>query len=277
LLRLLLGQLTPDTGTIQPGTGLTIAYFDQQRAALREDWNAMENVAGGSDTVDIGGRKKHVRGYLQDVLFTPERARAPITRLSGGERNRLFLARLFAQPSNLLVMDEPTNDLDVETLELLEELLADYAGTLLLVSHDRDFLDSVVTSTLVMEGDGRVGEYIGGYTDWLRQRPDPRQTLRHPRESGDPERSSEPQKPAAPITAPASRRRLSYKEQRELETLPLQIEQLERDVAELTEAMHDPAFYQREANLIVSHNARLAETQSALDRAYARWMELDAG
>jgi len=277
LLRLLLGQLKPDTGTITPGTGLTIAYFDQQRAALREDWNAMENVAGGSDTVDIGGRKKHVLGYLQDFLFTPERARAPITRLSGGERNRLLLARLFAQPSNLLVMDEPTNDLDVETLELLEELLADYAGTLLLVSHDRDFLDSVVTSTLVMEGDGRVGEYIGGYTDWLRQRPDPRQPLRHPRESGDPERSSEPQKPAAPITAPASRRRLSYKEQRELETLPLQIEQLERDVAELTEAMHDPAFYQREANLIVSHNARLAETQSALDRAYARWMELDAG
>jgi len=273
LLRLLLGQLAPDTGTIQPGTGLTIAYFDQQRAALREDWNAMENVAGGSDTVDIGGRKKHVLGYLQDFLFTPERARAPITRLSGGERNRLLLARLFAQPSNLLVMDEPTNDLDVETLELLEELLADYAGTLLLVSHDRDFLDSVVTSTLVMEGDGRVGEYIGGYTDWLRQRPEPRPA----RESAEPQRSAETQKPAAPITAPASKRRLSYKEQRELETLPLQIEQLERDVAELTEAMHDPAFYQREANLIVSHNARLAETQSALDRAYARWMELDAG
>src|SRR4249919_556286 len=273
LLRLLLGQLTPDTGTIQPGTGLTIAYFDQQRAALREDWNAMENVAGGSDTVEIGGRKKHVLGYLQDFLFTPERARAPITRLSGGERNRLLLARLFAQPSNLLVMDEPTNDLDVETLELLEELLADYAGTLLLVSHDRDFLDSVVTSTLVMEGDGRVGEYIGGFTDWLRQRPEPRLA----RESAEQQRSAETQKPAAPITAPASKRRLSYKEQRELETLPLQIEQLERDVAELTEAMHDPAFYQREANLIVSHNARLAETQSALDRAYARWMELDAG
>ncbi|UHQ19263.1 ATP-binding cassette domain-containing protein [Lysobacter sp. KIS68-7] len=268
LLRLLLGQLKPDAGEVKPGTGLEIAYFDQQRAALREDWNAMENVAGGSDTVDVGGRKKHVLGYLQDFLFTPERARAPITRLSGGERNRLLLARLFAQPSNLLVMDEPTNDLDVETLELLEELLADYAGTLLLVSHDRDFLDSVVTSTLVMEGDGRVGEYVGGYTDWLRQRPEPTQA-----------------KPAAPVAAPVkqarapepAKRRLSYKEQRELETLPVQIEQLERDVAELTEAMHDPAFYQREAQMIVSHNSRLAETQAALDRAYARWMELDAG
>jgi len=267
LLRLLLGQLKPDSGEVKPGTGLEIAYFDQQRAALREDWNAMENVAGGSDTVEVGGRKKHVLGYLQDFLFTPERARAPITRLSGGERNRLLLARLFAQPSNLLVMDEPTNDLDVETLELLEELLADYAGTLLLVSHDRDFLDSVVTSTLVMEGEGRVGEYVGGYTDWLRQRPEALQA-----------------KPAAPATpvkrapvAEPAKRRLSYKEQRELETLPVQIEQLERDVAELTEAMHDPAFYQREAQMIVSHNARLAETQAALDRAYARWMELDAG
>src|SRR5207342_3518937 len=173
LLRLLLGQLKPDSGEVKPGTGLEIAYFDQQRAALREDWNAMENVAGGSDTVEVSGRKKHVLGYLQDFLFTPERARAPITRLSGGERNRLLLARLFAQPSNLLVMDEPTNDLDVETLELLEELLAEYPGTLLLVSHDRDFLDNVVTSTLVMEGDGRVGEYVGGYSDWLRQKAAP--------------------------------------------------------------------------------------------------------
>src|SRR4249919_397125 len=273
LLKLLLGELAPQAGLVKPGTGLQIAYFDQQRATLREDWTAMENVSEGQDFVEVGGRRKHVLGYLQEFLFTPERARAPITRLSGGERNRLLLARLFAQPSNLLVMDEPTNDLDVETLELLEELLADYAGTLLLVSHDRDFLDSVVTSTLVMEGEGRVGEYIGGFTDWLRQRPEPRPA----RESAEPQRSAETQKPAAPITAPASKRRLSYKEQRELETLPLQIEQLERDVAELTEAMHDPAFYQREANLIVSHNARLAETQSALDRAYARWMELDAG
>src|SRR5688572_4762801 len=171
LLKLLLGELQPDAGEVRSGTQLQVAYFDQYRAALREDWNAMENVAEGRDFVEVGGKRKHVLGYLQDFLFTPERARAPITRLSGGERNRLLLARLFAQPSNLLVMDEPTNDLDVETLELLEELLGDYPGTLLLVSHDRDFLDNVVTSTLVMQDgeEGRVGEYVGGYSDWLRQ------------------------------------------------------------------------------------------------------------
>ncbi|HRF84752.1 MAG TPA: ATP-binding cassette domain-containing protein, partial [Pseudoxanthomonas sp.] len=184
LLKLLLGELQPQAGEVRLGTNLQVAYFDQYRAALREDWNAMENVAGGQDFVELNGSRKHVLAYLQDFLFTPERARAPITRLSGGERNRLLLARLFARPSNLLVMDEPTNDLDAETLELLEELLADYAGTLLLVSHDRDFLDNVVTSTLVMEGEGRVGEYVGGYSDWLRQsqpwlrqRPPPREAV----------------------------------------------------------------------------------------------------
>ena len=170
LLKLLLGELQPQAGEVRRGTQLQVAYFDQYRATLREDWNAIENVAEGRESVTVGGRPKHVIGYLQDFLFTPERARAPITRLSGGERNRLLLAKLFAQPSNLLVMDEPTNDLDVETLELLEELLADYPGTLLLVSHDRDFLDNVVTSTLVMEGEGRIGEYVGGYSDWVRQR-----------------------------------------------------------------------------------------------------------
>ncbi|MDG6349569.1 ATP-binding cassette domain-containing protein, partial [Luteimonas sp. 8-5] len=173
LLKLLLSELVPTAGEVRQGSNLQVAYFDQYRATLREDWNAIENVAEGRESVTINGRQKHVVGYLQDFLFTAERARAPITRLSGGERNRLLLARLFAQPSNLLVMDEPTNDLDVETLELLEELLAEYPGTLLLVSHDRDFLDNVVTSTLAMEGDGVVGEYIGGYSDWLRQRPAP--------------------------------------------------------------------------------------------------------
>src|SRR5690606_5827918 len=152
----LLGELAPQAGEVRQGTQLRVAYFDQYRATLREDWNAIENVAEGRESVTVGGKPKHVIGYLQDFLFTPERARAPITRLSGGERNRLLLAKLFAQPSNLLVMDEPTNDLDVETLELLEELLADYPGTLLLVSHDRDFLDNVVTSTLVLEGGGRL-------------------------------------------------------------------------------------------------------------------------
>src|SRR6187455_203007 len=171
LLRLLLGDLQPQAGEIRTGTNLEIAFFDQLRGALREDWNALDNVSEGREFIDINGARKHVLGYLQDFLFSPERARAPITKLSGGERNRLLLAKLFARPSNLLVMDEPTNDLDVETLELLEELLIDYPGTLLLVSHDRDFLDHVVTSTLAMEGDGIVREYVGGYSDWIRQRP----------------------------------------------------------------------------------------------------------
>ena len=267
LLKLLLGQLAPQAGTVKQGTGLSVAYFDQQRATLREDWNAMENVAEGRDFVELNGKRKHVLGYLQDFLFTPERARAPITRLSGGERNRLLLARLFAQPSNLLVMDEPTNDLDVETLELLEELLADYPGTLLLVSHDRDFLHQVVTSTLVMEGDGRVGEYVGGYSDWVRQRqvvPVAAPTLVR----------QEPSKPAAPVPA---RRKLSFKEQRELEQLPATIDQLETRVATLTNAMSDPAFFRKDSAAIVAHNAQLADAQAELDRAFARWVELDAG
>src|SRR6478736_2988680 len=171
LLKLLLGELTPSSGQIERGTSLQIAYFDQHRAALRDDLNALDNLAEGREYIELDGSRKHVLGYLQDFLFSPERARAPITRLSGGERNRLLLAKLFAQPSNLLVMDEPTNDLDIETLELLEELLAAYRGTLLLVSHDREFIDNVVTSTLVLEGNGRVGDYVGGYSDWLRQGP----------------------------------------------------------------------------------------------------------
>ncbi|GAB3095058.1 ATP-binding cassette domain-containing protein [Lysobacter terrae] len=271
LLKLLLGELAPTSGEIKLGSNLQVAYFDQYRATLREDWNAIENVAEGRESVEINGKHKHVIGYLQDFLFTPERARAPITRLSGGERNRLLLARLFAQPSNLLVMDEPTNDLDVETLELLEDLLSDYPGTLLLVSHDRDFLDNVVTSTLVMEGQGRVGEYVGGYSDWLRQRPQMA--------------APQPAKPAAtaPVAAasvavasPApAKRKLSYKDARELEQLPARIEALEARVAELTEAMNDPAFYQRGSAEIATHNASLAAAQVELDAAYSRWAELD--
>src|SRR5215469_5460562 len=173
LLKILLGELKPQRGEVTLGTGLQIAYFDQHRAQLNDALNALDNVAEGREYIELNGQRKHIIGYLQDFLFSPERARAPITRLSGGERNRLLLAKLFAQPSNLLVMDEPTNDLDVETLELLEDLLGNYQGTLLLVSHDREFLDNVVTSTLVLEGGGHVGEYVGGYSDWLRQRPAP--------------------------------------------------------------------------------------------------------
>jgi ATP-binding cassette subfamily F protein uup len=264
-----LGEIKPDSGEVRLGSNLQVAYFDQYRATLREDWNALENVAEGREFVDVGGKSKHVIGYLQDFLFTPERARAPITRLSGGERNRLLLAKLFAQPSNLLVMDEPTNDLDVETLELLEEMLGDYPGTLLLVSHDRDFLDNVVTSTLVMEGDGGVGEYVGGYSDWLRQRP----VASAPVVRSTTTAVTTPA-PAAPTPAPA-KRKLSYKDARELEQLPARIEALEHRVAELTGQMNDPAFFQRDHAAVAAHNDQIAAAQAELETAYARWSELE--
>ncbi len=272
LLKLLLGDLQPQSGEVRAGTNLQIAYFDQYRAVLREDWTAIENVAEGRDFIEFNGKRKHVHAYLQDFLFSPERARAPITRLSGGERNRLLLAKLFAQPSNLLVMDEPTNDLDVETLELLEELLSDYTGTLLLVSHDRDFLDNVVTSTMVMEGDGVVGEYVGGYTDWQRHAARVAAAA-----AAAPVVAAKPVAAAAAAAAPAeAKRKLSYKDARELEQLPLKIETLEKDVEGLTAAMNDPAFYQRSAADMAAHNAKLAKVQAELDAAYARWEELDA-
>ena len=271
LLKLLLDELAPQDGTVRLGSNLQVAYFDQYRATLREDWNAIENVAEGRESVTINGRQKHVIGYLQDFLFTPERARAPITRLSGGERNRLLLARLFAQPSNLLVMDEPTNDLDVETLELLEDLLAEYPGTLLLVSHDRDFLDNVVTSTLVMEGGGRVGEYVGGYTDWERQRP-------APAGDGSPGRASTEASvrdtAAAPAAPAAARRKLSYRESRELEELPARIEALEGRIAAMTAAMEEPEWHRRDGAAIAADTAALAAAQAEVDAAYLRWSEL---
>ena len=272
LLKLLLGDLQPQSGEIKVGTQLQVAYFDQYRATLREDWSALENVSEGKDFVEINGKQKHAIGYLQDFLFTPERARAPITRLSGGERNRLLLAKLFAQPSNLLVMDEPTNDLDVETLELLEELLGEYPGTLLLVSHDRDFLDSVVTSTLVMEGDGRVGDYVGGYSDWLRQRPTRGESARATAAAA-PKAVAPPAVVAATPAAP--KRKLSYKDQRELELLPQTIEDLETKIATLTAAMHEPAFYQRDHAAVNAHNAEIAAAHAALEQAFARWEALD--
>jgi ATP-binding cassette subfamily F protein uup len=266
LLRIMLGELVPQRGKVELGTGTQVAYFDQHRLQLDDSLNAIENVAGGREFIELNGQRKHIIGYLQDFLFSPERARAPITRLSGGERNRLLLAKLFAQPSNLLVMDEPTNDLDVETLELLEELLLDYKGTLLLVSHDRAFLDNVVSSTLVLEGHGRIGEYVGGYTDWLRQRP-----------------AEQPAVPSAckPImkvaTAPATaKRRLSFKDQRTLEQLPGRIEKLENEIATLTATMNDPAFFQQGSSVIVQANQSLASLQAELDAAYAYWAELDS-
>jgi len=272
LLKLLLGELQPQAGEVKQGTQLQVAYFDQYRATLREDWNAIENVAEGREFVEVGGRQKHIIGYLQDFLFTPERARAPITRLSGGERNRLLLARLFAQPSNLLVMDEPTNDLDVETLELLEELLADYPGTLLLVSHDRDFLDNVVTSTIVMEGEGRIGEYVGGYSDWLRQR-DAAAVVAAPSKP----QAAQAATPATPAPPSASKPKLSFKAQRELEELPGRIEALEAQIAGFTAKMAEPGYFQRDAAAVTADNAALAAAQRQLDDAYARWEALEDG
>jgi ATP-binding cassette subfamily F protein uup len=274
LIRLLLGELTPDAGEVALGSNLKIAYFDQHRAVLREDWNALDNVAEGQEFIDVGGRRVHVLGYLQDFLFSPERARAPITRLSGGERNRLLLAKLFAQPANLLVLDEPTNDLDVETLELLEERLADFAGTLLLVSHDRDFLDNVVTSTLVMAGDGEVREFVGGYSDWLRQR-GPVGSLAAVAAGTAPSVSA-PDPAAAAAAARPRPRKLSFKDSRELAQLPARIEQIEQEIAELAQAMATPAFYQGGAGDVAAGTARMARLQGDLEQAYARWQALEA-
>ena len=267
LLKIMLGQLAPQEGEATQGTGLQIAYFDQHRIALDDKMNALDNVAQGREYIELNGQRKHIIGYLQDFLFSPERARAPITRLSGGERNRLLLAKLFAQPSNLLVMDEPTNDLDVETLELLEEILAEYSGTLLLVSHDRDFIDNVVTSTLVLEGDGVIGEYVGGYSDWLRQKP-----VASVKSPAAPTKAA-PAPAPAPVAAP--KKKLSFKEQRELELLPAKLEQLESAIAKHTEAMNDPKFYQQDAASITKVTDEIAKLQAELDIAFARWEELE--
>jgi ATP-binding cassette subfamily F protein uup len=267
LIKLLLGQLTPQSGEVVPGARLEVAYFDQYRNTLRDDWNALDNVSEGMEFIEINGSRKHVLGYLQDFLFTPDRARAPITRLSGGERNRLLLAKLFAQPSNLLVMDEPTNDLDVETLELLEELLDSYQGTLLLVSHDRDFIDSVATSCMVMAGDGVIEEYVGGYSDYLRQR---RPAVAAPVASASKANASK-----VPAATDA-KKKLSYKDARELEQLPLKIEQLETQLAEFSSQMQQADFYQQSAEKITAYGKRMESAQAELDAAYARWAVLDA-
>ena len=270
LLKLLLGQLKPDAGEVRLGTNLEIAYFDQHRSELREDWTTAENVAEGKEFVEIGGKQKHVIGYLQDFLFTPERARAPIAKLSGGERNRLLLAKLFARPSNLLVMDEPTNDLDAETLELLEERLAEYPGTLLLVSHDRSFLDNVITSSLVMEGYGRVGDYIGGYSDWQRQKSDGIGV-----EAATPAQLPDKTDQTKSVVKEARPKKLSYKFARELEQLPGKVEALEQEIAELGQQMNDPSFFRQPPETIAEETARAGYLQNELDAAYQRWEELE--
>jgi ATP-binding cassette subfamily F protein uup len=266
LLRLLLGQLQPQTGTIRHGTNLDVAYFDQLHAQLDDAKTIRDNICDGAETVEINGRRRHIIGYLEDFLFTSEQAAEPVSRLSGGERNRLLLARLLTKPSNVLVMDEPTNDLDIETLELLEELLVEYPGTLLLVSHDREFLNNVVTSTLVLEGEGRVKEYAGAYDDWLRQR----------QVEPAPEKAEPSKERTKPATLPKARpRRLTYAEQRELEALPERIGALEVQMGELHRAMADPAFYRQAPAGIVSTNAHLQSLEKDLAAAYQRWEVLE--
>jgi ATP-binding cassette subfamily F protein uup len=264
LLRLLVGGLAPDSGEVRRGTNVQVAYFDQQREQLDPERTVADTVSDGNDTVSVAGVSRHVYGYLEDFLFPPERARSLVKTLSGGERNRLLLARLFTQPANVLVLDEPTNDLDLETLELLEARLVEYPGTLLVVSHDRQFLDHVVTSTLVFEGGGVVREYVGGYEDWARQRPTPPPPQKPPRE------------PADPRPKPARSGKLSFHEQREFQALPDRIATLEREQADLQARVGAPDFYKEGAEAIAATLQRVEDVRANLDRAYAQWDELDS-
>jgi len=265
LLRLLLGDLKPQQGSVRLGTNLEAAYFDQHRALLDENDTVINNVGEGNDMLTINGRQRHIIGYLQDFLFTPDRARSPVRILSGGERNRLLLAKLFTKPANILALDEPTNDLDAETLELLEELLFDYKGTVLIVSHDRAFLNNIVTSTFVFEKEGKVQEYAGGYDDWLIQRP-----------AKLAETKPAPEKKIKKRLKPAGPRKLTFKEARELKSLPQKIEAMETEQQEIYNSMADPSFYQQDSALISQAKARIEELEQSLAIAYERWEELEA-
>ena len=272
LLRLLLGEIRPQKGQIRQGAHLQPAYFDQLRGQLNEDRTVQENIAEGKEILELNGSRRHVMGYLKDFLFPADRARSPVRILSGGERHRLLLARLFSRPSNVLVLDEPTNDLDMETLELLEEQLLDYSGTILLVSHDREFLNNVITSTLVFEENGRVIEYAGGYDDWLRQRTPPPEGKREATGTarvGGGDRKRREKRGGGP-------RKLTFKEARELESLPPHIEALEAEQKALYERMADPAFYREAGQEIGLARTRLDEVGRALEQAYWRWQELES-
>jgi ATP-binding cassette subfamily F protein uup len=269
LIQILLGQLKPDKGKVIPGTNLEIAYYDQLREQLDEEKTVAQNICGNNDTVIINGKPKHIIGYLQDFLFSPDRARTPIKVLSGGERNRLLLARLFTKPFNLLVMDEPTNDLDIETLELLEELLLEYKGTLLLVSHDRSFVNNVVTSTICLEGNGLVNEYIGGYDDYLRQsKSNAPQTVSEVKV--DVRKSVKPKRK----TSPAASKKLTFKEKRELEELMPNIEKLEEEQEKLVALFTDAEFYKNAEDITAAKN-RLDFLKDEIKRLYERWEYLD--
>jgi ATP-binding cassette subfamily F protein uup len=270
LLKLLLGKLQPQSGTVRLGTKVDVAYFDQLRDTLDGEQTVQENVGEGSDNVVINGRSRHVLGYLQDFLFTPERARTQVKFLSGGEQNRILLAKLFAKPANVVVMDEPTNDLDAETLEMLEERLTEFEGTLLVVSHDRAFLNNIATSVIAFEPDG-VREYVGGYDDWLRQR---KTSEPGPPKPKKPE-TAKGAEPAANDSQPTKTKKLSYKDQRELELLPQRIEQLETEVGELTQAMGDPEFFKQNATAIAAATQRMQDLNEELALAYERWAALE--
>lgn len=272
LLKIILGELAPDTGDIRLGTKLQIAYFDQMRTQLDDNASLVDTISPGSEWVEIGGQKKHVMSYLSDFLFTPERARSPVKSLSGGERNRLLLARLFARPANVLVLDEPTNDLDIDTLELLEELLQEYDGTVFLVSHDRAFLDNVVTQVIAAEGNGLWREYIGGYSDWERYRPIPVQTPEN-RKNGN-ETTPPPAKKES--SSSSRRRKLSYKDQRELDELPSKIAALENEQAQISTRLNDPALYKSDPAEGIRLNRRFAEIEEELMNYLARWDELES-
>ena len=273
LLRILLGKLAPQRGKVVFGTNLEIAYYDQLREQLDEEKSVADNVNDGNETIIINGKPRHILGYLQDFLFAPDRARTPVKVLSGGERNRLFLARLFSKPSNLLVLDEPTNDLDIETLELLEELLLDYQGTLLLVSHDRAFLNNVVTSTIVMEGEGLINEYVGGYDDWLSQRqPEVKPEPSKIKVKGKEEKAKEKlKKEAVQEKQPIVQRKLTYKEQKELDALPLKIEKLEEEQNSLNILFADLSFYEKPPEEIARNKSRSEAISQELEQSYARW------
>ncbi len=268
LLRILMGELQPSQGEVRHGINVEMAYFDQLRAQLDESKSVLDNVGQGRDSITINGRARNLMGYLEDFLFTRDRVRAPISALSGGERNRLLLARLFTQPANLLILDEPTNDLDIDTLEVLEDLLLDYEGTLLLVSHDRAFLNNIVTSTLILDNSGDVEEYVGGYDDWHKQIEQTSASQAKPK--ADSVSRAESKSDGKPAT-----RKLSYNEKRELAELPRKIEILEAEQHQLTLKMEDPVFYQQESELITNAVNRLQELHDELSRLYERWGELE--
>jgi ATP-binding cassette subfamily F protein uup len=269
LIKLILGEIEPDAGEVKLGTKLSVAYFDQFRAQLDDEATVAYTISQGGDYVEIGGERKHVISYLEDFLFAPERARSPVKSLSGGERNRLLLARLFTRPANILVLDEPTNDLDIDTLELLESLLQDYPGTVLLVSHDRTFLDNVVTQVIAFEGDGVLREYAGGYEDWVMQRGKPTTAV-------NPSLVSKPAAKAVLAKVATAKSKLSWKEQQDLAALPAQLEALELEQERINACLADPNLYSKQNNEVAELQATLAKLHQQTEAMMVRWEALEA-